>query len=86
MAAYNVVFSKSVKRDVRGIENIYLARIMEAIRGLANDPFPPGHKRLKGARSGYRIRVGQYRVVYEVDIQAASVTIFHIRHRKEVYR
>jgi mRNA interferase RelE/StbE len=86
MASYSVLFSKSVKQDVRVIDKTHLARIMESIRSLVDNPFPPGCKKLKGTASSYRIRAGQYRVVYEVDIEAATVTIFRIRHRREVYR
>ncbi|MGC8490286.1 MAG: type II toxin-antitoxin system RelE family toxin [Syntrophobacteraceae bacterium] len=86
MASYRVLFSKSIRQDVRGIDKAQLSRIMDSIRTLAENPFPSGCKRLKGARSSYRIRVGRYRVVYEVEVEAATVTIFRIRHRKVVYR
>jgi len=86
MDSYSVLFSKSIKQDVKGIEKADLSRIMDSIHALADNPFPSGCRRLKGSKSSYRIRVGQYRVVYEVEVEAATVTIFRIRHRKDVYR
>ncbi len=67
MASYRTLLSNSVRQDVRGIERIQLGRIMAEIRSLSETPFPPGCKKLKGSRAGYRLRVGDYRILYEVD-------------------
>lgn len=60
-------------------------RISEAIRALADDPRPPGVKKL-AARDGYRIRVGNYRVLYVVEDRLQRIRIFKIGDRKSVYR
>ncbi len=86
MVSYKILLSKSVKQDVHKIDVDQIPRIMVAVRALADNPFPQGSKKLKGSRSNYRIRVGQYRVVYEVDIETSTVTIFRIRHRRDVYK
>ena len=59
---------------------------MVAIEDLADDPMPVGCKKLVGSEHTYRIRVGDYRIVY--DIQNANLTVFviRIRHRRDVYR
>ena len=57
-----------------------------AIDGLSGNPRPPGVRKLVGHESLYRIRVGQYRVVYDIDDQGRSIRITRIRHRREVYR
>jgi mRNA interferase RelE/StbE len=62
------------------------ARLVEAMRGLANDPRPPGCDKLAGLEALYRIRVGQYRVVYQIQDQMLLVLVVKIGHRREVYR
>jgi len=59
---------------------------MKQIDGLANDPFPRQTSKLEGGEELFRIRVGDYRVIYGVDRAAKLVTIHHVRHRREVYR
>ena len=61
------------------------ARVRDAIRGLAQDPRPRGCSKLRG-REGWRVRVGDYRVIYEVDDRREEVTVLHIGHRRDVYR
>jgi len=58
--------------------------VCEAIRGLAREPRPAGCLKLTG-RGGWRIRVGNHRVIYEIDDDRQSVTILHIGHRRDVY-
>jgi mRNA interferase RelE/StbE len=60
-------------------------RVRDAIRSLAEEPRPRGSQKLAG-REGWRIRVGPYRVIYEVDDRQRSVTILHVGHRRDVYR
>lgn len=57
-----------------------------AIENLALNPFPPQHRKLKIAEALYRIRAGNYRVIYQVDLVEKTVTIIYIRHRKIAYR
>ena len=61
------------------------ARARDAARVLATEPRPKGSLKLRG-RPGLRIRVGHYRVIYEVDDLARTVTILHVGHRRDVYR
>ena len=60
-------------------------RVRDAIGGLAEDPRPPGCLKLTG-RDGWRIRVGNYRLVYEIDDSGQMVTVLHVGHRRDVYR
>mgnify|MGYP001767252131 CR=1 FL=1 len=60
-------------------------RVRDAIRSLADEPLPRGSKKLAG-RPGWRIRVGRFRVVYEIDPPGRTITILHIGHRRDVYR
>lgn len=59
-------------------------RIRDAIRALASDARPPGCRKLVG-REGWRIRVGDYRVIYEIDDRQRTVTVLHVGHRRDVY-
>ncbi|HXI58673.1 MAG TPA: type II toxin-antitoxin system RelE/ParE family toxin [Polyangia bacterium] len=62
-----------------------LSRIVERIQALAVAPRPPGSEKLSGEEK-YRIRQGNYRVLYEVDDAARKVTVVRVAHRREVYR
>ena len=85
MDYYRIDVLKSVYREVRKIDKKNLFRIITKIKTLEKNPFPVQTKKLKGSESSYRLRVGDYRIIYEVDTQNKIVTIFHIRHRKEAY-
>ena len=61
-------------------------RILVRIEALATEPLPTQAVKLKGSEGLYRIRVGDYRVIYEVDAEARSVLIHYVRHRREAYR
>jgi mRNA interferase RelE/StbE len=62
------------------------ARIVAAIQGLASDPRPQGVEKLAGADALYRVRVGDYRIIYEIRDQELVVTVIKVGHRRDVYR
>jgi mRNA interferase RelE/StbE len=84
MAVYNVFIEKAVFKQLKNIPEKDYQKIMASIAALANDPRPPGCKKLKG-RSGYRIREGNYRVVYEINDKILMVTVIEAGDRKEIY-
>ncbi len=61
-------------------------RVVAAIQGLSRTPRPVGCRKIVGSRSDWRLRVGDYRVVYEVDDAAREVRIMYVRHRRDAYR
>ena len=85
MASYSLRVSRSAERELRGIPKPDLERILKRIRALADDPRPHGCVRLSGA-PGYRVRQGDWRVIYEVDDLVRAVKIIKVGHRREVYR
>lgn len=85
MASYEVEWKHSAEQELKGIDRQYIPRILEAVESLANNPFPLHHRKLHGVESSYRIRVGYYRVIYQVDTEHKRVVIYHVRHRKEAY-
>ncbi|MBU4272169.1 MAG: type II toxin-antitoxin system RelE/ParE family toxin [Planctomycetes bacterium] len=76
---------RSVQRQLAKIDRQDRPRIITAIRGLASDPRPAGSKKLSG-RPAWRIRVGVYRVIYEIADDRLLVLVVVIGHRKEVYQ
>jgi mRNA interferase RelE/StbE len=86
MASYSIRFKASAEKELRGLPKSVLDRVLERIDGLKSDPFPHGSRKLTDAEGLYRIRIGDYRVVYGVDVPGTTVTIQYIRHRSQVYR
>ncbi len=83
---YTIAFLSSVKKDMRRIPVIAVEKIQHALRSLQEDPFPMGVQPIHGYEHTYRIRVGQYRIVYEVAMSVRIITVVRIGHRKDVYR
>ena len=84
---YRVLLRPPAQKFLRKLRDKILAtRLVEAMRGLANDPRPPGCDKLAGLEDLYRIRVGDYRIVYQIRDQALLVLVAKIGHRREVYR
>jgi mRNA interferase RelE/StbE len=84
---YNINLLPTAARDLGQLPRPISRRVTRAIDSLADDPRPPGCEKLKaGAGDEYRIRVGDYRVLYKVDDDTRVVLIVRMRHRREVYR
>jgi mRNA interferase RelE/StbE len=86
MASFNLQWRASTKKDLRGIPREDVSRIVAAVAKLADEPLPHGSQKLAGSDRTYRIRVGDYRIVYELLHDAKVVEIQRVRHRKDVYR
>jgi mRNA interferase RelE/StbE len=85
MASYRIVFKKSVAKDLRPIPKKDVQRILKRIDGLADDPRPAGAEKLSGDEK-YRIRQGNYRILYAIEDDIITVTIVKVAHRRDVYR
>lgn len=83
---YRVRISKHVERELDDLPQAVYARVQQAIQGLSMNPRPVGVKMLKGFTDTYRLRVGSYRIVYEVDDPAQEVRLKTVADRKDVYR
>ncbi|MGZ3946289.1 MAG: type II toxin-antitoxin system RelE family toxin [Mucilaginibacter sp.] len=84
MAAYSLSFSKQALKELEKINEPFYSNIKNAIVNLTDDPRPQGYKKLKG-RDGYRIRVGNYRVIYDIFDTLLTVDIITLGHRKDIY-
>lgn len=85
MASYELLFRKSVTKDLRPLPRADVKRILSSIQALAHEPRPPGCEKLSG-QERYRIRQGVYRIVYEIEDRRLTVLIVKVGHRREVYR
>ena len=82
---YRLEVSHTAHRQIRRLSAQTQDRVNRAIARLAENPRPPGAKKLT-AREGYRVRVGDYRILYQVDDEAKVVIIYRIMSRGDVYR
>ena len=83
---YRIEIKPQAEKALLRIPNPHRRRIAKAIDGLARTPRPAGCARLAGSEDAYRIRVGDYRVVYQIADKVLIVYIIRVAHRKEVYR
>jgi len=86
MASYHVEIAKSAAKDLRGIDRKWIPRIVATIETLELDPRPPGCKKLVGSDHTYRLRIGDFRVVYDIQDDTLIILVVRIRHRRNVYR
>ena len=86
MAKYSLRLKSPVEKELRRLPVAERQRCLERIGQLADDPRPRGISRIIGSQCSYRLRVGTYRVVFQVDDDLRVVTVEHVRHRKDAYR
>jgi mRNA interferase RelE/StbE len=85
MGKYEVLIKRLAANELGGIPKRNLRRIVERIRSLSEEPRPRGCQKLS-AQERYRIRQGDYRIVYSIDDAAKSIEVFKIGHRSEIYK
>lgn len=83
---HEVLIERGAEKDLNRLPPDLFQRVVTAIRGLKDSARPPGSRKLAGTPPGWRIRVGDYRIIYEIDDPAKCVRILRVRHRREVYR
>lgn len=83
--SYLVVIPPKVRRQLDRIPVPAVRRVTAAIESLADDPRPPGCLKMQG-QSDYRIRVGEYRIIYEIKDRVLTVQVIKVGHRRDVYR
>lgn len=85
MAHYELRFKTSVAKDLRAIPRADVKRVLARIETLRDDPRPPGSEKLAG-KECYRVRQGNYRILYTVADAKVIVEIIKVGHRREIYR
>jgi len=83
---YEVLLERRVERELKRLPAGAFGRVIQHLQSLAENPRPHGCRKLVGSQSDWRIRVGEYRVVYEIDDEAEVVRVMRVRHRKDIYR
>ncbi|WP_419930480.1 type II toxin-antitoxin system RelE family toxin [Candidatus Poriferisodalis sp.] len=86
MSQYTVEISRRAVKTIAGLERADQLRIRAAIDLLADEPRPPGCVKLAGEASAYRVRVGDYRIVYDVIDDRLVIQVVRIGHRRDIYR
>ena len=82
---YTIVILRRAQKELAELLLEVYTRVRDAIRKLSEEPRPLGYVKLSG-REGLRIQVGNYRVIYEIDVAQRKLTVMHIGHRRDVYR
>lgn len=82
---YKVIVSKTASRELADLPSQAVNRIVPAIKKLGEDPRPAGCKKLKGGQDAWRIRIGDYRVIYIIDDVIRIVDVRSVGHRKDIY-
>ena len=85
MPEYRVTLKSSAEKEFFRLPDTESARIIPKIKALATDPRPHGSKKLRGGTDEWRIRIGDYRVIYVIDDEEMKVKVTRIAHRREVY-
>jgi mRNA interferase RelE/StbE len=86
LSKYNILFAKSARQDLEKLDPPLVQQIFPKIEALTSDPRPKGCLKLKGKKNIWRIRVGDYRVLYSIYDDSLEVDIIAVLHRKESYR
>lgn len=83
---YEVVISRSARREIERLPDRLVRQILRRLDGLALEPRPVGVRKLQGAQDLYRIRAGDYRVIYRIVESRTMVDVVAVRHRSDAYR
>jgi mRNA interferase RelE/StbE len=86
MPRYRVEFKPAAERDLRSLPREIQERVRTEATSLAENPLPPGARKLEGREDVWRIRVGHYRVLYQIHSQELLVLIVRVGHRRDIYR
>lgn len=83
---YRVDFKPSAARELRKLSKESASRVSKKIESLADEPFPHGYTEMKGSKNFYRVRAGDYRIIYTVEHGELLILVVTIGHRREIYR
>lgn len=86
MGDYSIIFARSASKELRRLDAHIVQRIFRKVENLAIQPRPAGCLKLQGSTELWRLRVGDYRVIYSIDDRARVVDVTAIRHRREAYQ
>jgi mRNA interferase RelE/StbE len=82
---YAVLLTNSAQKEIKNLDNVILGRVLAALRLLRTNPRPPGCRKLAGQYNRWRIRIGDYRIVYKISDTTRTVEVIAARHRSKAY-
>ena len=85
-AQYKLRWKKSAAKEIQSVEPAHRHRIITAVEALSAQPLPDGVRKLQGTSHTFRIRVGDYRVIYTIQNDEKLLTVLRVRHRRDVYK
>jgi mRNA interferase RelE/StbE len=83
---YEILLERRAEKDLRKLSSEPFQRIIAKIQSLSENPKPQGSRKITGSKNDWRIRIGAYRAIYEIDEQEKRVRIMRVRHQREAYR
>jgi len=83
---YTIEFAPRTRRELRKLSSVVRKRVLDKIDSLADNPFPHGYTEMKGSQNYYRVKVGDYRIIYTVEHGELLILVVTIGHRREIYR
>ena len=86
MAKFKVEITRTAEKQLKKIDKSFQSKIVKLILSLANNPYPSGCKQLVGYHDLFRIRVGNYRIIYSVENKKLIIIILKLGHRKDIYK
>ena len=86
MASYKVRWKRSARKELKKLDKQVVLRILQAVEKLSEDPLKSGSKKIVGSDSIYRIRVGNYRIIYNIEFSILTIEIIKVGHRGQIYR
>ena len=86
MDFYKIEWKRSAKKELRKLDKATVPRILKAVESLTQNPYPQGSRKLVGSISTYRLRVGEYRVIYNVRSSVLIVEIIRVGYRQGIYK
>ena len=86
MASYKIVWKHSARKELEKLPKAIIGKVVKAVEELSDTPYPKGVRKMVGVEQTFRLRVGDYRVVYNVFDDVLTIEIIRVKHRKDVYR
>lgn len=86
MTSFEIEWKASAKKELKKIDKVEIPKILNEIEKLSLEPYPKNHKKILGTEHIFRIKIGNYRVIYSIENGRLLIEIIRVRHRKEVYR
>jgi mRNA interferase RelE/StbE len=84
--AYELYIERHAEKDLKKLPESLFSGIIENIKNLTQNPHPPNSKKIKGSQNDWRLRIGDYRVLYEINSATKAIIIMRVKHRRDAYR